>query len=373
MTAFLTNKGAESGSILPWVKTSGSGILIISTDLPRSGVNSFRFSPGGTGGGIGVTVTHTITDADLVAAMVGQVVNFVIWVAIENLFFGGGHSGSNYRFRVRDDVGNGDWVNMFSGASPVGEVDNTYRQFVATRTIDASATVVYLDLAYFKAGTESAYKFYNDDLGMWAGGIAGVAGSGVIGGVIIQPADAITRVTSLKHIYNREAGIFDLEIGLGEVAADFAVPAVDLVSKSASSSENKEKEIDGIKTEVLREIIKEEPIGIPREVIPGIPKVEFPKDVLRGLPRDTELPPIVKPGELPKLEGPKDFIEGVPKEEPSEPIIKTGRVTISPVRTGTITDTQQGVDRLARERQRMRELQEQGLSREEINRIIAEQ
>ncbi len=146
MSAYLTNKGAEDGVILPWVKTSGSATLTISTDLPRSGVNSFRFSPGGTGGGIGVQLEHTITDADLVASMVGVEVTFKIWVAIENLFFGGGSSGSRYRFRVRDDVGSGDWVNMFSGANPIGEADSTYRQFVATRTIDANATIVYLDL-----------------------------------------------------------------------------------------------------------------------------------------------------------------------------------------------------------------------------------
>ncbi|KKL51185.1 hypothetical protein LCGC14_2298010, partial [marine sediment metagenome] len=186
-------------------------------------------------------------------------------------------------------------------------------------------------------------------------GYQGVDGDGfaktalVTGGAasVTYPTDAITRVTSLKHIYNREAGIFDLEIGLGEVAADFAIPDIDLVSKSASTSENKEKEIAGIKLEVLREIPKD---------ADGLPK-----DILTGLPRDTELPPIVKPGGLPKLEGPKDFIGGILKEEPSEPIIKTGR----------ITNTPQGEERLTTERQRMRELRDQGLSREEIDRIIA--
>jgi len=186
-------------------------------------------------------------------------------------------------------------------------------------------------------------------------GYQGVDGDGfaktalVTGGAasVTYPTDAITRVTSLKHIYNREAGIFDLEIGLGEVAADFAIPDIDLVSKSASTSENKEKEIAGIKLEVLREIPKD---------ADGLPK-----DILTGLPRDTELPPIVKPGGLPKLEGPKDFIGGILKEEPSEPTIKGGR----------ITNTPQGEERLTTERQRMRELRDQGLSREEIDRIIA--
>ncbi len=304
MTAFLTNKGAEDGVILPWVATSGTaGAFSVSTDLPRSGANSFRFSPGGTGGGLGVTVTHTITDTDLVAAMVGQVVNFVVWVAIENLFFGGGHSGSNYRFRVRDDVGNGDWVNMFSGASPIGEVDNTYRQFVATRTIDASATVISLDLAYFKAGTRSAYKFYNDDLEMQVGGVAGEPDGGV-GGIRVFPSQAITRVTNMIHRYVRANGLFILELQLGEVTTDFGIPQW-LSAPQPAVAKTKADEFKTIE-EAIDSALKDERVVIPSP---------------RPLPRDTDLPPIEKPGQIPKRE-PKETLPQLPRPFPELPPIE---------------------------------------------------
>ena len=379
MTAFLTNKGAESGSILPWVKISGSNAFSVSATLPRSGANSFRFSPGGSGGGIGIALEHTITDADLVEAMVGQVVNFVIWVAIEPPTHGGGTSGSHYRFRVRDDVGNGDWVNMFSGASPTGEVDSTYRQFVATRTIDANATIVYLVLDYFKAGTESAYKFHIDDLDMQAGGV---------GGVNAYPIEALTRVTSITYRYNR--GVFSTEVGLGGVISDFDIPVVDTAPpKSYVSAVG--------------------PTGLPALAPPGVMGVTDPNRIP---------PPPVGPTGLPALAPPSVMGVTDPAVVPTTPgrdiPIQEGtgiRTTpehhriltegfedpsrLIPIGGGGVQEIQDLVDSilgtattrlpvrgarkalgtigLAAERDRMRELRAQGLSREQINRIIADE
>ena len=367
MTAFLTNKGAEDGVILPWVKVTGSNAFVVSTTLPRSGTKSFKFSPGGSGGGVGIALEHTITDTDLVAAMAGQVVNFVVWVAIVNLLFGGGDSGSRYRFRVKDDVGNGDWVNMFSGASPTGEVDSTYRQFVATRTIDANATTVSLGLDYFKAGTRSAYEFHIDDLEMQAGGV---------GGVNTYPIDAFTRVTSLTYRYNR--GVFTTELGLGGVISDFDIPVVDdAPPKSYVSAEHHRVLIEQF-TDPER-LVPEGGGGV-QEVQKLIAEVEA------GTERDSRV--------IPRQEGtgirttqehhrrlveqfsdPERLIPkgggGVQEIQDLVASILSGAGIVRPGVTQPSSRAELGTTGLARERQRMRELRAQGLSREQINRIIA--
>ena len=225
-------------------------------------------------------------------------------------------------------------------------------------------------------------------------GYQGVDGDGfvktalVTGGAasVTYPTDAITRATSLKHIYNREAGIYDLEIGLGEVAADFSIPDVELVSKSSSPIEEEAKEVERIAEEAgvtpaiinkLNRMEEQAQIDFPiptREVsqqagtgIRTTPEhqrilTEQFEDPMRLIPKGgggvqeiQDLVAELKGRATPTVSG--QFHEAVSGEE-------TSRI---------ITNTPMGKEGLAAERQRMRELQEQGLSREEINRIIAEQ
>jgi len=200
------------------------------------------------------------------------------------------------------------------------------------------------------------------------------------------PTDAITRATSLKHIYNREAGIYDLEIGLGEIAADFSIPDVELVSKSSSPIDEEAKEVERIAEEAgvtpaiinkLNRMEEQAQIDFP------IPTREVPQQAGTGIRTTPEHQRILTE----QFEDPMRLIPkgggGVQEIQDLVAELK-GRATptvsgqfheaVSGEETSRIiTNTPMGKEGLATERQRMRELQEQGLSREEINRIIAEQ
>ncbi len=202
----------------------------------------------------------------------------------------------------------------------------------------------------------------------------------------VYPTDAITRATSLKHIYNREAGIYDLEIGLGEVAADFSIPDVELVSKSSSPIEEEAKEVERIAEEAgvtpaiinkLNRMEEQAQIDFP------IPTREIPQQAGTGIRTTPEHQRILTE----QFEDPMRLIPkgggGVQEIQDLVAELK-GRATptvsgqfheaVSGEETSRIiTNTPMGKEGLATERQRMRELQEQGLSREEISRIIAEQ
>jgi len=57
----------------------------------------------------------------------------------------------------------------------------------------------------------------------------------------IYPTNAITRVTSLVHRYNRATSEYNLEVNLGEVDATYAVPRVDLVTQSSNPQKQGEE------------------------------------------------------------------------------------------------------------------------------------
>ena len=307
MTAFLTNKGFEDNNILPWVTTIG-GAMTASTEVPRTGTYAGRISTG-SGGIVRSVHRHTITDTDLVAAIVGQVVNFAAWVHFRVLAGLQGFGNSKYRIRVGDDVGFGSWRNLYDGSVPDNPTE-VYRQFTATHTISDSATEVYLEYEWRKSSTRTIYATNLDDLEMQVGGVAGNP-SGGVGGIEVFPTQAITRVTNMIHRYVRANGLFTLEIQLGEVTTDFGIPQWLSEPQPAIAKTEEEK-------------FKE---GIPTEVIDPIPKPVTPKPTIPPLPRDPELgPPVEKPGQVPRLE-PKETLPRLLRPFPElPPIEKPGQV-----------------------------------------------
>lgn len=105
-------------------------------------------------------------------------------------------------------------------------------------------------------------------------------GSGAGGSIF--PTEAITRVTNIIHRYNREEGVYTLEMALGEVTSDFGLP--EWLSRPQPLNPLAE--------------------GVPypeREVIPPtsrIPGVEFEPEYLGRIRAGLPPPPTPAPGEL---------------------------------------------------------------------------
>jgi len=74
------------------------------------------------------------------------------------------------------------------------------------------------------------------------------------------PTDAITRVTSLIHRYNRAEGIYNLEIGLGETDVNISMPDYGLTSTSASPAEQAVVASDVVVNKAI-DAVKKTPAG----------------------------------------------------------------------------------------------------------------
>ena len=83
----------------------------------------------------------------------------------------------------------------------------------------------------------------------------------------VFPTDAITRVTNLIHRYNRDEGVYTLELSLGEVTTDFGLPEWASTPRTlAINQENAQRE-----SEIAR-VVRETLTGsdlFPGEVPPG--------------------------------------------------------------------------------------------------------
>ncbi len=121
------------------------------------------------------------------------------------------------------------------------------------------------------------------------------------------PSEAITRVTNLIHRYVREGGVYTLEMSLGEVTSDFGLPQW-LSAPQPAVAKTEADEFKSVQ-EAIDSALENERTKIP------LP-----------LPRDTDLPPIEKPGQVPKLE-PKESLTGLARPFPElPPIEKPGQV-----------------------------------------------
>ncbi len=214
MASWITNKGWEENTGNPsdfgdWVRSGSVAIHVLTTE-PRTGTYSLRGSTG-SGGLINSQVDFTIVDPVLLSYLAGKDVTFSFYRWVNSI---AGGAGDNYlRVRVGDNVG-------FAGI----DVDKstpfqTWAQYSVTRTITAAPTSVYFRIRYYKASSASIYRYYIDDMEVEVanGGLGGL-GVGVTG-VNIYPTSAITRVTNLVHRYDRRAGVYQLEVSLGDVTS----------------------------------------------------------------------------------------------------------------------------------------------------------
>ena len=163
----------------------------------------------------------------------------------------------------------------------------------------------------------------------------GVAAYGI--SVKVYPTAAITRVTSIIYRYNR--GVFTTEIGLGGVISDFDIPVVDdAPPKSYESSEHHRRLVEQF----------EDPMRLVPKGGGGVQEVQdLISEIMAGAKRFKTSEELIS--EL----SPERLVQG-----PGRIGMGAGGMAKTPRDLGT-------------ERQRMRELRAQGLSREQINRIIA--
>ena len=121
-----------------------------------------------------------------------------------------------------------------------------------------TAGTKYYVRAYVTAGTTA----YGNEVVFWAD-------KGTV-----YPSDAITRVTNLIHRYNRDEGVYDLELALGEVTSDFGLP--EWLSKPQPSTP--EKVVDGavVEESVQKAIDKLLKGPTPPVTETGLPGVTMP-------------------------------------------------------------------------------------------------
>ncbi len=180
---YLSNNGFEDNNILPWVKIAGSGITMGANGAhPRSGLLAGRAITG-TGSTVSFLYRNTVDDIGLVTPLRGAEVAFTVWARFDPLA-GGNYTDNRNRIRVGDNVGFGDWRNLFDGTVP-DTPESVYRKFTATHTIDSSATEVYMEYEYYKAGGRRILQVNIDDLEFTVlttnAGILNMAGSHLVG------------------------------------------------------------------------------------------------------------------------------------------------------------------------------------------------
>ncbi len=98
----------------------------------------------------------------------------------------------------------------------------------------------------------------------------------------IFPTDAITRVTSLTHRFNR--GTYTLELGLGEVVADFGIPGVESIPRRALTTEE-----EGIKR-VMDDVRSYGFITVPTQFQPTPPPTPPEEQIFKAPKRKPAVP-----------------------------------------------------------------------------------
>ena len=185
---------------------------------------------------------------------------------------------------------------LMEWSGTAGDVDN-YLEFWSAGDVKASEFRQRYDGSYTTSGQEAArdatYRYTY---------IVGEDGGS--GGGIVYPTQAITRVTNMIHRYVRANGLFILELQLGEVTTDFGIPQW-LSAPQPAVARTKADEFKTIE-EAIDSALKDERVVIPSP---------------RPLPRDTDLPPIEKPGQIPKRE-PKETLPRLPRPFPELPPIE---------------------------------------------------
>ncbi len=206
MADFVTNKGFESGAISPWTPSSGVFVSVTSVQV-RTGSWSLQFNSGSGSGGIIMTATLSITDADEIAFLKGKTMDWDIWSY---------HTGGNWFvgesfIRLDDDVNT-------PTTTLVANTINTWIKTSVSHAIHASATQVDFLMRFEKRGGASNFDAHVDDMVVTGGGISGI---------ISYPSNALARVSGLIHRFDLRTGVDQLEMKLGETNNDIAVPTHD--------------------------------------------------------------------------------------------------------------------------------------------------
>lgn len=105
----------------------------------------------------------------------------------------------------------------------------------------------------------------------------------------IFPTDPVTRVTSIIHRYNR--GVYNMELGFGDVVADFNIPEVSGTSQKSYVPEEKKAPV------ILPSGIAEQPVGQPAPL--SITQYDYAYETV--VPR-APLPPTTLPPAAPTVQ-----------------------------------------------------------------------
>jgi len=118
-----------------------------------------------------------------------------------------------------------------------------------------STSATYSGGQYWQS-TDAGSTWDDVSLGSDADGLFEVWGGAVSGDSYqTYPVDAITRVTSLTHRYNRAVGEYSLVAALGEVTTDFGIPTVDITLTSSSVQDQPKEEAKAVVKQAQDEVI----------------------------------------------------------------------------------------------------------------------